>query len=222
MTYATVETQARKAKIGFQPTNFGKTYKELFDQTDASGFELFVLDSHNNYDNAFHKSREDLYKQRGRQGFGLITRDIVREGKGADDKGRLNVSYVSQAGTQWEKVHDNVWMPKNGWYVPTGDGLFHEGTLVAFETVEDRNEAIRRLEKAGIPGNMVSYSYRLDDYRDEMLVDVYFYPNLGVHGRFDVRANGPPSDSGCGWVASLPAYKDEPAFEASSLPVAGK
>jgi len=218
MKYAKLTTPTRTAHVAFEPTNFSKPYKDLHNQTDVSGFELFVLDSHNNYDNPFHQARENLYKQRGNKWFGLITRDIVREGRGADDKSRLNVQYVSHAGTQWEKVH-NVWMPKNGFYVPNDDGLFHEGTLVPIETVEDRNEAIRRLKKSGMSGKMVSYFYRLDDYKDERFVGVGFGPVLVDYGRFFVYADRLPSGSGGEAVGSLPAYREhEIAMEITSTP----
>ncbi len=204
---ATVSTRVRKATILLEPIGWGQPYQALHNQTDVSGFELFVLDSHNNYDNPFHTGRENLYEQRG--WHMLITRDRVHEGhKGVNGKGFLHVTYISHAETDWEKRHE-LWMPKCGWYVPTADGLFHEGTLVPFETVANRKEATKRLEAAGIPSNMVSFFYHPDSYKnDEMFVSVDFDLAFGGDGRFGVSASRRPSHSGLDGVASLPAYRE--------------
>ncbi|MBI3190445.1 hypothetical protein HYZ41_01945, partial [archaeon] len=115
MPYAEIETTQRKAKVALEPKGFGLPYQKLHDMTDVSGYELFLLESTNNFNNDFQKAMESTYKEKG--WFGLILRDIVRDGKGADGKGRLNINYISHAGTEWEKEHD-VWAPKDGWYVP--------------------------------------------------------------------------------------------------------
>ena len=205
MQYAKLTTPTREAFISVEPTGWGLPYQQLFDQTNASGHEVFLIESHNNFNNLYQSASEARHKQRG--WWAQIFRDIVREGeKGTDDKGRLNVSYVSHAGTQFERNHD-LWAPKNGYWVPTNDGIFVPETLVPFETVSNRNEAIRRLETEGIPKEQVSYFYRLDNYKgDERFAGRDFDPGFPDLGRFRVYLDGLPSSRGDDWVASLPAY----------------
>ena len=187
-------------------TNFGRPYQELFDQTDVSGAEVWQAYSHNNFSNPLQQADEQRYQERG--WWAEIFRDIVRDGgKGTDANGRLNLNYISHADTEWEQQHD-VWAPQNGWYVPTDDGIFIPGTLVPFETTQDKNEAIKRLEDKGIPSEQVSYFYRLARYDSERFVGRYFYPFLVGYGRFFVFANGLPSSSGGDRLASRPAHRD--------------
>jgi hypothetical protein len=202
MQYAHVRTDTREAHIALEPTNFGAPYQALFDQTDASGHEVWLAESHNNFSNPMQQTSEQRYKTRG--WWAEIFRDVVRELGGTDDKGRLNVTYLSHASTDFEKEH-NVWLPKNGYWVPTKDGVFMPETLVPFETVQNRNEAIKRLEAKGLPGNYVSYFYRLDSYDGDRFVGRVF-PDVADDGRFRVNADWSPSYSGYVGVASRPAY----------------
>jgi hypothetical protein len=106
-------------------------------------------------------------------------------------------------------VH-KVTAPVNGYWVPTADGIFIPGTIVPFETIQNRSEAMARLEKTGVPKEQVSYFYRNDNYHNaEMFVGRAFYPSCVARGRFGVDANGLPADFGDGGVASRPAYRDQ-------------
>ncbi len=204
MQYAKVVTSARKALVALEPSNWGADYQTLFGQTDVSGAELWTAYSHNNFNSLLQKADEARYK--ARRGWAEIFRDVVRSGgSGTDNKGRLNMDYVSHAGTEWEQTH-NVWAPKNGFWVPTADGIFYEGTLIPFETVQNKKEAVRRLKAKGIPANQVSYFFRLNNYESDRFVGRGFSPGWGDYGRFGVDASGRPSHSGDGWVASRPAY----------------
>ena len=218
MPYAKVITPVREALISFEGTGWGRPYKELQAQTDVSGYEKWLAYSSGNFDNPFQQSDEARFEDRG--WWAEIVKDLVREGgKGVDDKGRLNLVYVSHAGTEWEQVHGengDIWAPENGWYVPTDDdtfipekGLwipFHEGTIIPRETVQDKREAIRRLEAKGIPAQQVSCFYRLDRYPEEQFVGVGFYPWAHALGRFMADLGRTPSYSGGTGVGSRPAY----------------
>ncbi len=205
MRHAEVIAPARVTLIALKLTNFGEPYKKLFDQTDLNGSEVFAAYSHDNFSNPFQLADEQLYKRMG-WWFELF-KDVVREsGRGTDDKGRLNVSYVSHATTQWEKSH-NVWMPESGYWVPTEDGVFVPGTLVPFETVESKKIAMSRLEAKGIPKEQASYFYRLHNYiRDERAVERNFLADPS-YGLFNIFATGPLHYSGSARVASRPVYK---------------
>jgi len=189
----------RKARIALEPTGFGKPYKKLFEQTDVSGYEVWLLESYNNFQNPFAMASEALYDKM--EWWGEILRDVIVESFGIDDKGRLKVKYVSHAETEWEKEHD-VWFPKIGWYVPTKDGIFVPGTLVPLKTVETKKEAIKEWEKAGLDPSYVSYFYRMDSYKDSKFVSRYFFPHLFVSGRFFIRMDKNPSDSGIFYIGS--------------------
>ncbi|MBI4170361.1 MAG: hypothetical protein HY514_01610 [Candidatus Aenigmarchaeota archaeon] len=225
---AEIETTQRKARILFEPQGWGPPatpYQNLHDQTDVSGYEMFVLESTDNFNNPFQKAMEALYMQRG--WFGLILRDVIRKGsKGTDDKGKLNLDYVSHAGTEWEKKH-NVWAPQNNWYVPNDDcerrnGVvipFQPGTMVPFETVKSKAQAIKRFKKYGIDPKYVSYFFRLDNYDGDRFAGRGFGPGVGGLGRFLASLGWLPSGSGDGWVASLPAYrKQKVVMKVSALP----
>ena len=215
MQYAKVRTPARKAFIALEPTNWEAPYQKLFDQTDVSGYEVWLAESSNNFSNAFQRSSEQRFKKR--RYWAEIFRDIVQDGgRGTDDKKRLNLNYISHAGTEWEKSQ-NIWAPKSGFYVPTNEGIFVPGTLVPFETVQGRKEAMTRLEAKGIPREQVSYFYRLGKYDSNRFVGRLFNPSVSGYGRFLVDANWLPSRSGGGGVASRPAYgKHEVVMEVSA------
>lgn len=212
MQYAKVITPQREALVALEPTNWGKPSQMLFDQTDASGDEVWRAYRHDNFGNPLQRADEARYAQRG--WWAELFRDTVREGeRGADGKGRLDVVYTSHAGTEWERTHTGIWAPVNGWYVPTGDGWFHEGTLIPFETVQDRNEAARRWGATGMPQEHVSYFWHPVRYDSERFVGRDVCPLGGDGGRFSVAAVGLPSDSGGDGVASRPAYKLEVVME---------
>lgn len=227
MAYAEIETIQRPAKIVLEPAGWGMPYQMLHNQTDVSGYEMFLLESIDKFNNAFQQAMQGVYDQRG--WFELILRDVVRNsGRGTDDKGRLNIDYVSHSGMEWEKKR-NVWAPKSGeFYVPNGDceiinGVvipFVPGTLVPFETVPNRREAIERFEKYDLNPAYVSRFYRRDNYDDgERFAGRCFDPVIDGDGRFIAYLDGRPSDSGVDWVASLPAYKEQEAvMKASALP----
>ena len=194
-------------RISFEPTNFGSPYQQLFGQTDVSGSEVFQAYGHNNFDNQFQQADEQRYKDRG--WWAEIFRDVVRAGSRGEVNGRLGLVYVSHAGIpELEKVH-NVLAPKNGYWVPTNDGIFVPGTLIPFETVQDKKEATRRLESKGIPKEQVSYFYRLERYDSERFVGRSFGPDVDDGGRFVVDAGWHPSDSGDDGVASRPRYGED-------------
>ncbi len=213
MQYALVETSQRTGLVAMEPTNFGRSYKELDSQTDESGWEEWVLYSSDGFDNEFAKADEARYAQRG--WWGVNFRDRIKEdGRGLDDKGKLGVVYVSHNGLEYEQTHTGIWAPKKGFIVPTKDGMFYDGTIVPFETVpfENKKEALRRLEAKGIDSRYLSGCYReerinrdLDD--GERIVGRVFHPVAGVHGRFYVILDRLPSFSGRDGVGSRPAYK---------------
>ncbi|MBI2232566.1 MAG: hypothetical protein HYU56_01490 [Candidatus Aenigmarchaeota archaeon] len=216
MTYAEIETMQKQAKILFEPSGWALSYQKLHDQTDVSGWEMFLLESHDNFNNPFAQAMQSLYTNKG--WFGLILRDVIRDGgTGTDDKGRLHLTYVSHAGTEWEQAHD-IKAPKNGFYVPNDDcetinGVvvpFQPGTIVPFETVKSKKEAVKRFEKHGLDPEYVSRAHRLDSYKDDpRFAGRDFGPGLDVDGRFDAGFVGRPSCSGFGWIASLPAYREQ-------------
>jgi len=209
MLYAKVRTQVRKGLISLELTNWYSSLQNLFDQTDVSGKEVYLAYSYNNFKNPFQQADEQRYKERG--WWAELFRDIVREGgKGVDNKDRLDVVYVSHAGTKWQKEHRD-WAPKPGWYVPTEDGIFVPETLIPFETLQNREEAIRRLEAKGIPPEQVSYFWRPDRYDSPRFVDRDFLPDREDGGRFYIDADRRLSYAGDGVVASRPAYR-EPRF----------
>ena len=225
MQYAEIETVQRKAKIVLEPEGWGKSYQELHDQTDVSGYEEYLLASTNSFNNPFQQAMEGTFKQRG--WFGIILRDVVRNGgKGTDDRGRLNLNYVSHAGTEWKK-ENNVWVPKNGWYVPNDDcekinGIvipFQPRTIIPFETVQTKAEANARFEKFNLNPAYVSYFYRLDNYgNNERFAGRVFDPAIG-DGRFGANFLRLSSRSSHDRVASFPAYRQqEPVMKIKAVP----
>ncbi len=215
MQYVQVNSSLRKgALIALKPINWGTPYQQLFYKTDISGYERWLAESANNFNNPVAKAMEALYNQRG--AFCIIFCDIVEEGvRGVDDKGRLDVFYTSHACTEWEKTH-RVAAPPPGWYVPTNDDIFsngvwipfYQGTLIPRETMQDRNEAVRRLEARGIDPEWVSYFCRPDRYKEKRFVGRGFTPSEAYSGQFFIYADGLLSRSGDDRVASLPAYNE--------------
>jgi len=211
MQYAKTITAVREALIDLQLDNWGKPARQLFSKTDVSGWELWLAFSHNNFNNPCQQADEQRYKSRRLYGRGLyveLFRDTAREGgRGVDDKGRLDIIYVSHADTEWQKEH-TVWAPKPGWCVPTGDGIFVSETAIPFETLRDKKEAIRRLEAKGIPGRQASYFCRPERYVSEMYVGRSFGPVGGGvgDGQFAVNAGMDTLNSGNARMASRPAY----------------
>ncbi len=205
-------TTTRKALIALKPINYGFAYQQLHDQTNVSGYEMFLLESTNNFQNPFAEGMQDVYNQRG--WFALILRDVVRKGgTGTDDKGRLHLTYISHVGTEWEQSH-NVWAPKTGFYVTNDDcetinGIvipFRPGTLVPYETLpfSKKNVAIKRLEAKGIPREQLSGFYQLDSSKDDTwFASRVFSPGFGDGGRFSASLGRHPSCSGDDRVASL-------------------
>ncbi|MBM3926367.1 MAG: hypothetical protein FJ320_10380 [SAR202 cluster bacterium] len=216
MRYAKVITSVREALISLEPIGWGRPYRELQTLTDVSGYEKWLAYSTGNFSNPFQQADEDRFRSRG--WWAEIVRDTVREGgKGVDRKGRLNLVYISHVGTEWERAHGGkgeIWAPQNGWYVPTDDDVikkgvwipFHEGTLIPRETVQDRKEALRRLEARGISAQQASCLYRHDSYPEEMFVGVGFYPWAHALGRFTADNSRLPSYHGGLGVGSRPAY----------------
>jgi len=205
MQYAEIITPVRKALIALEPTGWDEPYQRLFDQTDTSGWEEWLLYKENNFNNLFQKADEKRYKERS--GFAVIFRDIVRNGGKGEKNGKLNIDYISHAGTEWEKKHSNIWAPKSGdFWVPTDDGVFYEDTLIPFETMADKKEAIKRLESKGIPKEQLSKFYRPERYGSGSFVSRDFDPDFFDGGCFGVYASRRPFYSGDDGVASRPAY----------------
>jgi hypothetical protein len=202
-------------KIAMRPTGWGNTYKELFEQTDVSGYELFLAESHNNYSNKFIDSMRKLYKEMERSNktmFGILLKDIVKLGdKGVDDKNRIHMKYISHAHMEGESEQD-VWWPEDGFWVPTLDGIFVPGTLCPFETTDDADEAGKKLEKYGIPEEFLSYSFREKrfDLHEESLIHRWCFPVDGT-GWFDVRSSETFSHPGNWNEASFPAAEKKTA-----------
>lgn len=221
MQYAKVITSTREVLIPLDPVGWGTPYQGLYAQTDISGYEKWLAYSSGNFNNPLQKADEARFQDRG--WWAEIVRDKVREGgKGTDAKGRLNLVYVSNANTEWERIHGrngDIWAPQNGWYVPTDDDIFignhrlwvpfHEGTLIPRETVQDRKVAIQRLESRGIPADQASCFYRLDTYETPMLVGLGFYPWSHALGRATADNSRLPSYSGGLGVSSRLAYNSE-------------
>ena len=104
MTYAEIITPSGTRKIAFEPTNFGAPYQALFDQTDVSGYEEWLLESHDNFRNPFAQASQRRYDEMGY--WGVIHRDrIPQQEARADDRGRLHITYISHDGTEWKKEH---------------------------------------------------------------------------------------------------------------------
>jgi hypothetical protein len=213
MQYAKIGDKLISLKLG----GSGRPYKDLFNQTNASGHEVFALYSLDNFNNPLQEADEALYKKM--DWWAEIFRDIVRNGgRGINDKGQLHVQYTANARTPQEK-NQKLWAPKKGFWYPTDDGFFHEGTLVPFATTENRDEAIKyftdfgikklglsRKEAKNLAKKQVSRFYRPYTYDGDVFVGRGFDPD-GGKGRFDVLTDFHPSALGHDRVASRPAIE---------------
>ncbi|MFH0832370.1 MAG: hypothetical protein V1900_01445 [Candidatus Aenigmatarchaeota archaeon] len=191
--------------VSLELTGFGQPCQKLFDQTDASGYEVFCLFSRNNFNNSLQKADYELFNKNGP--WIEVFRDTVREGhKGADDKGMLHILYISGAKTNQEK-EQYLWVPKDGFWVPTDDGVFYPGTIVPFETVLGKEEARRQLKAKGFPDDKLSFFQRSDNYKNsEMFACRSFTIGPDGYYPFCIGLNLPPSAPGSWLGASRPSY----------------
>jgi hypothetical protein len=216
--FAKVITPARTVEIPLPLGNFGIPYAELHKKAPASGHEVWLAYSHNNFKNPLQQSDEALYKKMGY--WAEIFHDIVtgrNPNKGEVTYGRTPLLYIANARTPNEQRIE-VLASKEGWYVPTEDGLFVPGTLVPFETIKDKGESKKRLEAKGIPSDQVSYAWILDNYEGvERFVGRDFHPAWGDYGRFDVDFDRPPSYLGADRVGCRSADENRIVMDVSAL-----
>jgi hypothetical protein len=206
MRYEKSITPVREIRIAIEPRNLGAPFQTLYAQTEASGYEVWLLEGKNNFTNDFQRAGERRFRKKGR--WGEVFHDSVYPGSGGvNDRGQLNVVYVSFDGTDSREVK-NIWMPPSGYWVPieycgpNGSGVFIPYTLVPFETVKSKTEAIRRMEHFGFTKEYVSYfsrpdSYEIPDSKGKLhrYVGRNFDPKSDS-GRFNVSVNRPPSHLG--------------------------
>jgi hypothetical protein len=215
--FAKVITPARTVEIPLTVGNFGTPYADLHNIAPASGYEVWLAYNHDNFNNPLQQADEALYNEMG--WWAEIFHDTVtgrNPSKGEVTYGRTPLLYVANAGTPVEQRIE-VLAPKEGWYVPTEDGLFVPSTLVPFETVTDKGDAKKRLEAKGIPKDQVSYFRRLDNYEGvERFVGRFFDPDGGDYGRFCVDFGGLPDYSGLGLVGCRFADEKRVVMEVSS------
>ncbi len=181
MSYVVIGKLENPDRIICEPSGWGymKSLQDVIDQTDIGGWEMYVLESENNFNNDFQKVLESARKRiddgTASCGIKIVLKDIVRYGgKGYDNKDRFHTHYVSRAGTEWEKEHE-IWAPKTGWYMPNDDceqinGIvipFIPGTLIPFETTLNEREAIERFEKYGLNPKYVSMFRQYNTYHDD-------------------------------------------------------
>ncbi len=188
--------------ISLEVTKFFRPHRVVFDQTDVSGADVFAAYSFNNFSNPFQRTDKERYRLCG--SWDEIFRDIVRKSGKGTSNGRLNVQYVSHAGAPMERTHNDIWAPDSGYWVPTDDGIFYPETLIPFETVKDRGEAIKCLEARGIPKEQVSRFSGLSIYDEDRFVS-RGYSDL-ESGRFYVDAESFPN-SRRNMVGSRPAIE---------------
>jgi hypothetical protein len=195
-----------------EPTGWGKPYIELLSQVGLSGAELWEAYSFNDFDNPLRRRDEQRYEKRGQ--FGEIVRDkVMNSGNArADINGRLSVDYTANADSEWEQTYSGILAPESGFYVVTNDGVFHEGTLIPYETTADKEEAIKINESLGIPSEQTSYFWRPSDYNTYSegyaLVSRDFHPSGIINGRFVIVAGVSPTSPGDYWVASRPVFEE--------------
>ena len=223
MSYIQVKNprNAKVIQVSFEPRGFKLSYSDLHKQTPISLYALAKAEGTNNFDNPLARAMEAFYKQRGKEWYGLITRDVVEEGgRGVDDKGRLHLEVTSFDGIKgWQRTR-KVWAPKSGYPVPTADsngtfaGLFQEGTPVPYDTVDFEKYAKAKSlwEAKGLDPKYLSGVYReerIDKAQDDgkRFVGRAFRHAVGGGGRFHVGLDRLPSNPGDGWVASLPPYE---------------
>ncbi len=209
MPYAELMNEKHEVvkRISTEPTGWNETYRKLFDQTDISGWELFLTGSYNNFKNRFWRAmkRNDAYL--------IIARDIIRKGeKGMDDKGRTHVVYISNANTDQQREH-KIRAPPDGWGVPTDECIIVNGvmvpvipgTLIPFNTVESKRNAIKIARKFGLPRESVCYFQMSEFDKGDYFAGFGFGydPN---YNSFYTAIDFPVLDKGDEYVSSLPTY----------------
>jgi hypothetical protein len=213
MQHAEIDVNGRKKLIALEPTGWGKSFQELFDQTDVSGYEVWLAESQNNFENPFAKASEELYMKKGFS-WCEIFHDVVKRGeRGTNDKGKKHIIYISHANTEQEKTHES-WTPGYGYFVPTSDGIFYPGTLIPFHALEKRDEAIKIWEKFGMPTHYVSHMNAIlgagvpDDDANNLVMR-YHSSDWRKGGMFYVFMGGQFSYPTHGKEVSRPTYKTE-------------
>lgn len=144
----------RTLKIVLEPQGFGEEPSELFKITDLSFYDLWIIESYNNFNNPLAKAMKLLYDKTG--WFALITHDkIIGDCSRSDSEGRRKINaYVSHAGTAFEEVHRGLILPPHGFWVPVSNKIteaFYPGTAVPIRTVPTREEAIIVWMENGFP-----------------------------------------------------------------------
>jgi len=215
MQYA--EIGKTNKRVALELRGWGKPYLALRKQTDTDGYSAFLLESHDNFNNIFAKLSQARYDIKGF--WAELFENIIREGgKGTNDKGELDIFYVFSPETDKEK-EVRIHAPPKGFYVPTGkfDGknaaeiLFQEDTLIPHKTIpfEDKDKAVKLWKKTGLPIKYLSGFWRPDSYKnDPRILGRDFALVDRDYSRFSVDADGLPSCSGSGWVASRPKIVD--------------
>ncbi|MBI4014443.1 MAG: hypothetical protein HY365_00635 [Candidatus Aenigmarchaeota archaeon] len=170
-----------RAEMPLHVAGFGKSYDELFRQTNVGGYELWLAFSENGCDNPVARKDRNLYERRmelvmrkvhgepaGNSeiypdnsfsgAWGEVTRDVVMNGdRGEDDRGRRHIIYISHFETEQEERHE-LWAPAKLVVMPTDDGIFYPGTLIPFSTVDIPKKAADEYARRGIPhGNIINF-----------------------------------------------------------------
>jgi len=84
----------------------------------------------------------------------------------------------------------NIFLPPRGFVVPTTDGLYRPDTGTPFATEEERREAVKLLDAAGLNGDEeASYFWPKSDKSGVCAV---FYQSMPEFGRFAVHADFDP------------------------------
>ncbi len=200
MKYAEFPRNDRIMHVAFEPTNFGLPYMKLFRLTDTGGYDVWDLERQNNFRNEFQQAGHALYEKMTI--WGEIFRDVIpKQPAQKDGKNRLILNYISHAGTERHKECRPL-VPENGWYVPTNDGMFYTDTLIPYETVKSKKEAMRRWEEKGLNRYRVSRFERIESYENgERLVGRICCPISDMYGWFSVSIHGMPTRSDT-WVGS--------------------
>ncbi len=189
---------------------FSLPYRTLSERAD-SGANLWKGYSHNNFDNPI--CRTDDERGREMRYWSEITMDAARIRKnGSDRRGRIHLKYVLNTGTEREAVID-TWAPRSGWYVLTEDGWFRKETrgcetfetLIPLETVDSKEEAMRRLEKKGVPPGQVSFFFQPSSASSDDRFVGRTYPLKG-HGKFNISFDWRHDFEGLDNVGSRPRY----------------
>jgi len=229
MDYAKILSTGRI--IPLEITGGGKPFKELSEQTDSIGNDVFFLYSRNKFDNPFQKADEALYQFR----YNLAMRDLsglsawaeifpetvesreMEMGETSPAEGFVPITYRVLPGTPLEIIVRD-WLPKSGFYLPVEDSengyrFFKQRTLIPEKTVSfvERAKAEEAFRTFGLPLKQMSGFVRLNDYRDDRryYVSRIFNPDASL-GRFYVDAEALPSHLGLYGVASRPAKPFDP------------